>query len=74
MTLWEETQKNLILKVMSENDFVKTRAAQVLGISIRTLRNKIRDFGIQKECRPLWDWERLEEKKQHADQSLHGPD
>ncbi|MEE9170495.1 MAG: sigma-54 dependent transcriptional regulator [bacterium] len=39
-----EVEKGLILQVLGENDGNRTRSAEILGISVRTLRNKIREF------------------------------
>lgn len=43
MTL-AEAEKALILKTLEFTSFNKTRAADLLGISIRTLRNKLSDY------------------------------
>ncbi|MDY6862730.1 MAG: sigma-54 dependent transcriptional regulator [Thermodesulfobacteriota bacterium] len=45
-----EMEKNLILKTLKEQNGNRTKAAKVMGISIRTLRNKLREYkseGIQ---------------------------
>lgn len=39
-----EIEKRLILQVLRENNGNRTRSAEELGISVRTLRNKIREF------------------------------
>ena len=39
-----ETEKQLILKTLEETNNNRTRAAKLLGISIRTLRNKLREY------------------------------
>jgi len=39
-----EMEKQWILQVLREQNWNRTRAAEVLGISVRTLRNKIRQF------------------------------
>lgn len=43
MTLWE-AEKKLILQTLTFTEQNRTRAAQLLGISIRTLRNKINEY------------------------------
>jgi two-component system response regulator FlrC len=44
MTLWE-MEKGLITKTLGEVDGNRTRAARILGISVRTLRNKLKEYG-----------------------------
>jgi transcriptional regulator with PAS, ATPase and Fis domain len=39
-----EIEKRLILKALESNNNNRTRAAELLGISIRTLRNKLREY------------------------------
>lgn len=39
-----EIEKKMILQVLEENRGNRTKTAEELGISVRTLRNKIRDF------------------------------
>jgi len=43
----EAIEKSIILEALKRNNWVKTRAAQELGISERVLRYRIRKFGIQ---------------------------
>jgi DNA-binding NtrC family response regulator len=40
-------EKQKIEKALAEADFNKTRAAQALAISYKTLLNKIKEYGIQ---------------------------
>jgi two-component system response regulator FlrC len=42
-TIWE-MERRLIMGTLSEVDQNRTRAAELLGISIRTLRNKLREY------------------------------
>lgn len=46
MTL-SEVEKRLILQTLELTAFNRTRAAQVLGISIRTLRNKLNEYRLE---------------------------
>jgi len=39
-----EMEKQMIFKALQENGGNRTRAAEILGISIRTLRNKLREY------------------------------
>ncbi|HEX9418782.1 MAG TPA: helix-turn-helix domain-containing protein, partial [Methylomirabilota bacterium] len=41
----EEAEKQLILRTLAAQDNNKTRAAQVLGISLKTLHNKLKAYG-----------------------------
>ncbi|HEY7203403.1 MAG TPA: helix-turn-helix domain-containing protein, partial [Methylomirabilota bacterium] len=41
----EEAEKALILKTLAANGNNKTRAADVLGISLKTLHNKLKAYG-----------------------------
>jgi transcriptional regulator with PAS, ATPase and Fis domain len=40
-----EAEKMLILKTLAANNNNKTRAAEVLGISLKTLHNKLKEYG-----------------------------
>jgi DNA-binding protein Fis len=40
-----EMEKHLILKTLDSCDGNRTKAADMLGISIRTLRNKLHEYG-----------------------------
>ncbi len=42
-TIWE-MERELILKTLEKHDSNRTHAARTLGISIRTLRNKLREY------------------------------
>lgn len=39
-----EVERDLILATLRQTDGNRTHAADILGISIRTLRNKLRDY------------------------------
>jgi DNA-binding NtrC family response regulator len=43
-----EIEKRLLEVTLTATDGNRTRAAEMLGISIRTIRNKIRDYGLPK--------------------------
>ena len=40
----EEIERELVLQTLARCDGNRTRAARVLGLSVRTLRNKIRQY------------------------------
>ncbi|HYB42830.1 MAG TPA: sigma-54 dependent transcriptional regulator [Candidatus Methylomirabilis sp.] len=42
----DEAEKGLILKTLASNGNNKTQAAQILGISLKTLHNKLRRYGL----------------------------
>ncbi len=42
-----DVERELILKTLKDNDNNKTRAAEVLGITVRTLRNKLNEYKEQ---------------------------
>lgn len=44
-TTVEQAEKMLILKTLAANNNNKTRAAEVLGISLKTLHNKLKEYG-----------------------------
>ena len=46
-TTVEEMEKALILETLKSTEWNRTQAAKMLGISIRTLRNKINDYRAQ---------------------------
>nr|WP_255696256.1 helix-turn-helix domain-containing protein [Shinella sp. NM-101] len=39
-----EVERSLILSTLRQHHFNRTRAAEVLGISVRCIRNKIRSY------------------------------
>ncbi len=39
-----EVERDLIIHTLSRHDGCRTRAADVLGLSVRTLRNRIREY------------------------------
>ncbi len=41
-----EAEKTLLLKTLEATDGNRTKAAAMLGISLRTIRNKIREYGL----------------------------
>lgn len=46
-----EMEKELIVRTLEEVDDNRTKAAKILGISIRTLRNKLREYREEGEAR-----------------------
>ncbi|MBU0983466.1 MAG: sigma-54 dependent transcriptional regulator [candidate division Zixibacteria bacterium] len=48
----EEGSRYLILKTLEKYNGNKTRAAEALGISARTIRNKLADYRLQDESQP----------------------
>jgi DNA-binding NtrC family response regulator len=46
-TSLEDAEKTLILRTLAANGNNKTRAADVLGISLKTLHNKLKAYGSQ---------------------------
>ena len=44
-TTLDEAEKQLILRTLAAQDNNKTRTAQVLGISLKTLHNKLKAYG-----------------------------
>ena len=45
-TTVREMEKQLILKTLESSDGNRTNAADTLGISSRTLRNKLHEYGM----------------------------
>jgi DNA-binding protein Fis len=41
-----ELEKQLIERTLAQTGGNRSRAAEMLGISLRTVRNKIRDYGL----------------------------
>jgi DNA-binding NtrC family response regulator len=46
-TTVEEAERQLILKTLESTHNNKTRAAEILGISLKTLHNKLKEYGTQ---------------------------
>jgi len=44
-TTVEEAEKQLILRTLASTSNNKTRAAEILGISLKTLHNKLKEYG-----------------------------
>ena len=42
-----EVEKRHIFAAMDKTDGNRTHAAKLLGISVRTLRNKLNEYGVQ---------------------------
>ncbi|QOZ30112.1 helix-turn-helix domain-containing protein [Bradyrhizobium sp. CCBAU 51753] len=43
----DEVERELVLQTLARCDGNRTRAARVLGLSVRTLRNKIREYSAE---------------------------
>jgi DNA-binding NtrC family response regulator len=41
----KDMEKDLILKTLKEMDGNKTKTAKALGVSVRTIRNKLNEYG-----------------------------
>jgi len=48
-----EAEKRLILKTLEAEGGNRTKAAEILGISTRTLRNKLQEYGLKEESSDL---------------------
>jgi DNA-binding NtrC family response regulator len=46
----EEAEKGLILRTLEHTRNNKTRAAEILGISLKTLHNKLKEYGSKEEA------------------------
>jgi DNA-binding NtrC family response regulator len=46
-TTVDEAERQLILKTLESTHNNKTRAAEILGISLKTLHNKLKEYGTQ---------------------------
>ncbi len=46
-TTMREMEKELILKTLKDTGWNKTRAAEILGVTSRTIRNKLKEYGIK---------------------------
>jgi len=44
-TTVEEAERQLILRTLTSTNNNKTRAAEILGISLKTLHNKLKEYG-----------------------------
>jgi len=44
-TTVEDAEKGLILRTLEHTHNNKTRAAEILGISLKTLHNKLKEYG-----------------------------
>ena len=45
----EDVEKELILQTLDETGGNRTQAAQILGISRKTIQNKLKDYGLEEE-------------------------
>jgi DNA-binding NtrC family response regulator len=48
-TTVDEAEKGLILRTLEHTRNNKTRAAEILGISLKTLHNKLKEYGAARE-------------------------
>src|SRR5919197_1180138 len=48
-TTVDEAEKSLILRTLEHTKNNKTRAAEILGISLKTLHNKLKEYGAGRE-------------------------
>ena len=42
----KDVERDLIIKTLRETGNNRTKAADVLGVSVRTIRNKLKDYNI----------------------------
>ena len=54
-----EAERQLIIKTLEATHNNKTRAAEILGISLKTLHNKLKEYGTQPQQLPAGAEERL---------------
>ena len=47
----EEMEKKLILNTLDRVNGNRTQAAQILGVSVRTIRNKLNQYGLKEPTR-----------------------
>jgi two-component system response regulator FlrC len=47
----KEIEKNVIFRALDQTDGNRTHAAEILGISVRTLRNKLNEYRKKMETR-----------------------
>ena len=51
-TTVDEAERQLIVKTLESTHNNKTRAAEILGISLKTLHNKLKEYGTQAQQAP----------------------
>jgi DNA-binding NtrC family response regulator len=51
-TTVDEAERQLIVKTLESTHNNKTRAAEILGISLKTLHNKLKEYGTQAQQVP----------------------
>ncbi|MCX8027933.1 MAG: sigma-54 dependent transcriptional regulator [Thermodesulfovibrionales bacterium] len=44
----KDVERELILKTLNETGWNKTKAAEILGVTSRTIRNKLKEYGIKR--------------------------
>lgn len=47
----DQVQRQMIEEVLAKPELTRTQMAQALGISVRTLRNRIHQYGLEKYLR-----------------------
>jgi DNA-binding NtrC family response regulator len=62
-----EAERLLILKTLESTNNNKTRAAEILGISLKTLHNKLKEYGSSSEGAGRTDKEDREEKEEREE-------